>query len=232
MLKRVLVLLLLPLSSLGCKADNLNLKIRYDQVHGLQKGDPVIFEQNPIGIVTGVSYRDNGDYLVSVVIKKDSNTVATEHTKFFIVDDPVRQGHKAVEVAQIRPGGSLLKNQVTVEGSTRASVFFDQMMGGFEKGFENLKKEFEQFSQELSKVPESEAFKKLENELKDLAEAIEQSGKAAREEIEQQWLPRLKQELEKLKERLRKLGREDELKPLEIELERIKTSLYNHITIL
>jgi len=221
MFKKILVLLLLPLISLGCKADGLNLKIRYDQVHGLQKGDQVIFEQHPVGIVTGVSYRDNGDYLVSVVIKKDYTTVVTEHTRFFIADDLVRQGYKAVEVAQIRPGGSLLNNQATVEGSTRASVFFDQM----KDGFENLKKEFEQFSQELSMIPESEAFKKLENELKDLAEAIEQSGKAAREEIEQQWLPRFKQELEKLKERLRKLGREDELKPLEIELERIKTYL-------
>jgi len=225
MFKKVLVLLLLPLISLGCKADGLNLKIRYDQVHGLQKGDQVIFEQHPIGIVTGVSYRDHGDYLVSVVIKKDSNAAATEHSRFFIADDLVRQGHKAVEIAQIRPGGSLLKNQATVEGSTRASVFFDQMKDGFENGFENLKKEFEQLSQELSKVPESEAFKNLENELKDLAGAIEKSGKAAREEIEQQWLPRLKQELEELKERLRRLGREDELKPLEIELERIKTYL-------
>lgn len=225
MLKRVLVLLLLPLISLGCKADGLNLKIRYDQVHGLQKGDQVIFEQHPVGIVTGVSYKDNGDYLVSVVIKKDSNAVVTEHTRFFIADDPVRHDHKAVEVAQIRPGGSLLKNQATVEGSTRASVFFDQIKSGFEKGFENLKKELEQFSQELSKVPESEAFKKLKNKLKDMAGEIEQSGKAARKEIEQQWLPRLKHELEKLKERLQKLGREDELKPLEIELERIKTSL-------
>jgi len=225
MLKKVLVLLLLPLISLGCKADGLNFNIRYDQVLGLQKGDPVIFKQNPIGIVTGLSYRDNGDYLVSVVIKKGSNATATEHSRFFIADDPVRKGHKAVEVAQIRSGGSILKNQATVEGSTRASLFFDQMMGGFEQGFENLKKEFEQFSQELSKVPESEAFKKLENELKDLAGEIEKSGKAARKEIEQQWLPRFKQELEKLKERLRKLGREDELKPLEIELERIKTYL-------
>ena len=95
MLKRVLMLLLLPLISLGCKADGLDLKIRYDQVHGLQKGDQVIFEQNPIGIVTGVSYRGNGDYLVSAVIKKDSNAVVTEHSRFFIADDPGRQGYKA-----------------------------------------------------------------------------------------------------------------------------------------
>ncbi len=225
MLKRILMLLLLPLISLGCEADNLNLNIRYDKVHGLQKGDQVIFEQHPVGIVTDVSYRDNADYLVTIVIKEDSNAVATEHTSFFIADDLFRKGHKAVEVAQIRPGGSVLKNRATVEGSTRASVFFDQMKGGLEKGFENLKQKFEQFSQELSKVPESEAFKELENELKDLAGGIEQSGKTARAEIEQQWLPRFKQELEKLRNRLRKLGREDELKPLEIELERIKTYL-------
>ena len=225
MFKKVLVLLLLPVISIGCKADDLNLNIRYDQVHGLKKGDQVIFKQHPIGTVTGVSYRDNGDYLASIAIEKDSNAVATEHSRFFIADDPLRQGHKAVEVSQIRPGGLLLKNRATVEGSTRALVFFDQMKSGFEKGLDELKQKFEQFSQELSNVPESEAFKKLENELKDLAGEIEQSGKAARKEIERKWLPRYKQELEKLKDRLRKLGREDELKPLEIELERIKTRI-------
>ena len=139
MFKKVLVLLLLPVISIGCKADDLNLNIRYDQVHGLKKGDQVIFKQHPIGTVTGVSYRDNGDYLASIAIEKDSNAVATEHSRFFIADDPLRQGHKAVEVSQIRPGGLLLKNRATVEGSTRASVFFDQMKSGFEKGLDELK---------------------------------------------------------------------------------------------
>ncbi|MBU0986244.1 MAG: hypothetical protein KKH68_03230 [Proteobacteria bacterium] len=208
----------------GCRESGLNLKIRYDQAHGLKKGAPVIFEKNAIGTVTGIEYTDKGDYWVAVMIHTDF-AAATEHARFFIIDDPRDKSSKAVEMVRAHPGGTPLKNRATVEGSTRTSVFFDQMIGGFTQGFEDLTWQFDQFAKDLSRVPESEAFQKFESELKRLADEIERSGKTARDTIEKEWLPRLKQELEKLKERMRKSGREDELKPLERKLEKIKTSL-------
>ena len=46
--------------------------------------------------------------------------------------------------------------------------------------------------------------------------------KQARERIKHEWLPRIQRELDKLKEKLKQYGREDELAPLEKEVERIR----------
>lgn len=218
-------MLLLPLIFAGCTPDSLNLKIRFDQVHGLLKGDRVLFEHNPVGMVTNVTYTDGGDYEVAVVIQKDFAGIATEYSRFYIIDDPNSERHKGIEITQARTGGKPLKNLATIEGSTKASVFLEKMVGGFEKGFEEIEKGFERFVKELSRVPESEAYKNLEGQLKELSEEMKRSGNEAREKIEKQWLPQIEKELKKLKERLRKMGREQELKPLETEFKKIKTSL-------
>ena len=222
MLKKFLVLLLLPLVFWGCQESGLKLKIRYDQNDGLKQGDRVIFEQNHIGMVTGVNYSDEGFFLVEIVIQKEFTNAATEHSRFFIIIDPTDKSHKAVEMIEIRKGGALLRNNVILDGSTRSSALFDQMIIGFEKGLEDFKKQFEQFTEDLSKIPESEEFKRLEDELKSLYDEMKRSGKEVREKIQKELLPLLEQELEKLKERLQKDGREEELKPLEIEMEKIR----------
>ena len=222
MLKKLLVLLMLPLIFLACTESGLNLKIRYDQVQGLKQGDRVMFEENHIGMVEGVNYSDEGFYLVEIKIKKDFAKAATEHSRFFIITDSQDKSHKAVEMIQTRKGGALLQDNIIVNGSTRSSALFDQLIKGFERGFEDFEKQFEQFSEDLSEIPESEEFKRLENELKYLYEEMKRSGKEMQEKIQKELLPRLKEELEKLRERLQKDGREEELKPLEIELEKIK----------
>ena len=56
----------------------------------------------------------------------------------------------------------------------------------------------------------------------DLAEEMKRSGESVREKVEQELLPRLKQEIEKLRERLQKFGREEEVEELETQLERIR----------
>jgi len=221
MLKRIAILLMLPLVFWSCKGSGLNLKVRYDQIEGLKEGDRVISEQNHIGKVAGVFYSEDGYYVADLVIKKDFASAATEHSKFFIIADPENKGKKAIEMIQARKGGTRLQDGATVDGSTKSLVFFNQMRDDFEKGLQDLKKRFEQFSEDLSSVPESEEFKKLEKELERLAEEMERSGKSAREKIQKELLPWLKQELEKLRERLRKFGREEELEPLEIQMEKI-----------
>ena len=223
--KRIWLLLLLPLILSGCHPGGLNLNIRYAQIHGLVKGDRVMFEQSYIGKVGGITYTDGGDYTVAVVIQKDFAGAATEYSRFYITDDPKREGHKAVEMIQLHEGGTLLKDHATLEGSTRSSAFFERMVGGFEKKFEEIAKGFERFIEELSQVPESEAFRNLEEELKALSDEMKQSGKEAREKIQKEWLPQIEKELERLRERLREMGREDELKPLEVEFEKIKSQI-------
>jgi septal ring factor EnvC (AmiA/AmiB activator) len=103
--------------------------------------------------------------------------------------------------------------KIAFAGSIKPLISFDQVEGDLEKGLENLKKEFEQFSGDIT---ESEEFKKLKKELDRLAEELKRVGESAREKIEKELLPRLKEEIEKLRKRLQELGREEAVEPLEI----------------
>jgi len=220
--KKILMLLLVSLAFLGCKETGLNLKIRYDQIQGLNEGDRVIFEQNHVGQVAGIFYSEEGYYVVDVVIRKDFENAATDHSKFLITWDPEKEGRRAIEITQNPRGGTPLTDGATVIGTTRASPRSNQLWGDFGKTLDDLRKQLEEFADDLSKIPESEEFKKLQKELERLLEEMKKSGNAAREKIEKEVLPRIKRELEKLKETLRRLGREEEVKPLEVQMEKLR----------
>lgn len=222
MLKKVVILLIVSIIGLGCDAENLTLSIRFDQIDGLKSNDSVIFETNRIGKVEEVSYTKNGDYLVELKIHKPYMNAVTEHVRFYIDPDPQNNGRSAVEMIQILKGGKPLQNNTVIEGSTKSSAIIERVEKDLEMGMENFRKEFNELTEELKKIPDSEAFKKLEDELVNLYEQMKQSGKDAREMIQKEILPRLEQELEKLRERLHEKGRENELKPLEIKMEEIR----------
>lgn len=207
---------------LGCEAGNLNLFIRFDHIDGLKSNDSVIFETNRIGKVDGVTYTKKGDYLVELMIHKAYTNAVTEHARFFIVSDPQNKGRSVLEMIQILKGGSPLQNNTVLEGSSKSSAIIERLEKDIEKGMESFRKEFNEFAEELKKIPDSEAFKKLEDELVNLYEKMKQSGKEVREMIQKEILPRLEQELENLRKRLQEKGREDELKPLEIKMEEIR----------
>ena len=222
MVKKISMLLLVALVFLGCKETGFNLKVRYDHIQGLNEGDRVIFEQNHIGQVAGIFYSQEGYYLVDVVIRKDFASAATNNSKFFITRDPEKEGKKAVEIVQSPRGGTLLTDGATVIGTAKASSRSNQLWGDFGKTLDDLKKQLEEFADDLRKIPESEEFKKLEKELERLLEEMKKSGDKAREKIEKEVLPRIKREMEKLKERLRRLGGEEEVKPLEVQMEKLR----------
>ena len=216
MSKKIVMLLVVCLAFLGCTEEGMHLKVKYVQIQGLEKGDRVLFEQNQIGRVTDVSYEKGGYYLAEVVIKNDFANALTEHSRFFIIPDQRNTGKMAIEMTLVQKGGTVLIDGATVDGSTRPSAFLDQMLGDFEKGLEDLKKKFEKFTDDLSRIPESEEFKRLEKEFKRLTEELKRSGKAAGEKIQKEVLPRLEKELEKLREKLRKFRKKEEVKPLDV----------------
>ena len=222
LLRRILILLILFFGFLGCKESGLDVTIKYDQIQGLEEGDRVIFEQNHIGEVTRIFYSEDGYYTVDVEIRRAFANAGTEHSKFFITDDPKNKGRKAIEIIQARKGGLPLEDGARVKGSSKTSPVFTQTGESLEKKFEDIKKGFERLIEELSSLPESQEFKKLQRELERLAEEMKRSGESVREKVEQELLPRLKQEIEKLRERLQKFGREEEVEELETQLERIR----------
>jgi hypothetical protein len=220
MVKRVLIPLVLVLVFFGCKEGPLDIKIRFDRIQGLKEGNRVVFEQNHIGEVTGVFYSADGYYVVDSAIARHFANAATEHSEFLIIVDPQNRGKKAIEMIQTQQGGLPLEDGVTVQGSTKSSAVLGQTREDFEKGLGNLKEQFEQFFEDLRMVPESEELKKLEDEMERLAEEMKRSGKSVQEKIQKDLLPRLKEELEELREQLQKFGREEEVKPLETQMEK------------
>jgi hypothetical protein len=133
---------MLILGFCGCKESGLDVTIKYDQIQGLQEGDRVIFEQNYIGEVTRISYSEDGYYTVDVEIRTAFANAGTEHSKFFITDDPKNKGRKAIEIIQARKGGLPLEEGATVEGSSKTSAVFSPTGESLEKKFEDIKKGF------------------------------------------------------------------------------------------
>jgi len=217
-----MILMIVSIIGLGCEAENLNLFIRFDHIDGLKSNDSVIFETNRIGKVDEVTYTKKGDYLVELMIHKAYTNAVTEHVRFFIVSDPQDNGRSVVEMIQILKGGKPLQNNTVLEGSNKSSAIIERLEKDLEKGMESFRKQFNEFAEELKKIPDSEAFKKLETELENLYDKMKRSGKDVRDLIQKEMLPRLEQELENLRKRLHEKGREDELKPLEIKMEEIR----------
>ena len=85
-----------------------------------------------------------------------------------------------------------------------------------EKKFEDLKKEFKSFSEDLKCIPESEEFKKLEKKLDDLQDELRKGGNAARDKIEREVIPQLKEEIKRLKEKFLEQRQKEETRTIEI----------------
>ena len=207
---------------IGCEAGGKHLVVKFDHIYGLTSDAGVIFEKNRIGKVGEITYTKDGNFLVALKIEKAFTNAATEYTRFFIVSDPKYTDRKAVELIQTRKGGTPLKNNAMVEGSAESAVIMEQMQKDLAAEMKDLARQFNIFADQLKKVPDSKAYKKLEAELTNLYNEMKQSGKAVREMIQKEILPRLEQELQNLKKRLQENGKEDELKPLETEIEKIK----------
>jgi len=219
MCKKILILLIASFVFLGCKDNTRDLKIRYNQIYGLQEGDRVIFEQNHIGEVTGILYSSDGFYLVDIIIRENYANAATENSKFFITTDPQHEKKKAIEIIQVPKGGTVLEEGRTINGSTKSSTLFEKLEDDLVKRFQDLNERFKDFSEDLIKIPDSEEYKKLEDELDRLAQQLKQSTESMKQKIQTELLPMLREKMEKFREQLRKFGREEELQPLETRMD-------------
>ena len=208
----------------ACKEAGLNLKIRFDDIQGLQADNRVLFESNHVGQVTRVFYDKQGYYLVDLIIKEDFANAATEHSQFYIIEDPQTEGRKAMEIMLLRKGGTPLADGALVEGSTRSAAVYQKMLQDFNKQAGKVGRQLEKFFEDLKKLPESDEVKQLQRDLEELGRAMEEAGKATREKIENEVVPMMKEELERLKKRLENFGREKEVEPLEEQLEKLTTT--------
>ena len=218
MIKRTIILtilLILTRKPLVYAETNFNLIIKFDRIYGLIKGDRIIYELNHIGDVESVIYESDGIYNVSVTIKNNFANAVTEYSKFFIVDDPIKKGNKAIEVILEQTGGMPLKDGATVAGSSNRYTVLKKLEIDIEKGLDYLKKEHESFRDQVDRIPESEEYQKLKNKLADLLEKLKLATKEVNEKIQRELLPKIIRELDRIEKMLKKYGEEKQTKPSE-----------------
>jgi len=194
----------------GCS--NFSLELSFSDIQGLKKEDPIFFEQNKVGHVTHIAYTDTGKYIVSVDIEKAFKSAFTEHSRFKIIESPLKEHEKAIIMSLAQKGGEQLKKGVLVKAIPPSPLqgltpFIDQFKTGLDKMFNGMKS-----------IPESQEYQNFEKKIDELAQKMKTSGAAFQETIKNDLIPKLKQELEALTKALEDQGMKDEAKPLEKKL--------------
>lgn len=242
------LILFFVLFAAGCiLKNNLDFQLRFEKNPGLKADDPVIFEGNQIGTVGKVTYTEKGDYLMQVRVDSEFKNAATVDSRFYIEKTPDHTDKFFLMIEQEKPGGKIIEEGALVQGSLRKSFLnrfisdlttdlqsrlgdlrkeFEKnstkMQSGIENTINSLSAQFQELKKEVGKAPEREEVRQLRNSLNQLYADMLANEKSIRTKLQQEIIPQIEKELEELKERLQSSGREEEIAPLESELEKIK----------
>lgn len=83
--------------------------------------------------------------------------------------------------------------------------------------------QFNAFGDDLKKLPDSEELKQLEEGLKQFAEEFQKVQKDVQDRLRREIIPLLQKELERLRNEFKKEGREEELEPIDKQIEELYT---------
>ncbi len=197
-MKRLILIMLCGALLAGCSR-GLEFKIRFNAVDGLDQESRVIFDKNPMGSVTGVSYAEEGHFLVSVRIEKEFESAVTGHSRFFIVSDSGRPGKKAVEMIRVRSGGTPIGPGSVIQGTTRTSALMEQITEKLKTHMDDLGKSLKEFSGELEKEPEGSEDRKSGSQWDRLIDEIQNFIRLARDKVENEMLPRINELIDMLR---------------------------------
>ncbi len=216
MIQRTALFLLAIFLFSGCGGNDLKIAITYQEIDGLKVEDPIFYKEKPIGQVSALDSASGGDYRVEAVVHAEFRDSVTEYSVFQITEHPEKMGGKAIRMTLTQKGGEPLKEGAVVKGTSASSNWLEQTEKGLEQGLDELRKQYESFSEQLKKVPESDEFQNLRDELKRLGKELKQSGDEAREKIEKEVLPKLKEKLEELREKLEEFKGKEEKRGVEV----------------
>lgn len=204
---RMIALAVLCVGLSGCGDRNLHLKVHYRNTEGLHPGAAVLYNQRPIGSVVAVEPDPKGGYLVNVAVADKFAASATADSRFYLVDIADNPGKKQIEIEQNKPGGPVLADGSTVEGSERLTQLspFGEVFRQFSKGLRGMREKVEQFQQDLQRLPHSEEGKRLQQEWRRLTEEIAKAQSQTEESVKKDLLPKLEEEMEKLRERFNRM---------------------------
>jgi hypothetical protein len=103
MVKKRIISTIAALILIGCSATH-NFHVQFSDIQGLKKGDPIFFDETPVGTVVDVEYTDQGDYLVGVAVDKKFVDLPKDASTFYIDSAPDNASQKAVRIIQIQGG--------------------------------------------------------------------------------------------------------------------------------
>lgn len=206
----------------ACWSRDVRINVKFDHLSGLAREDRIVFEGNTIGSVQAITYNPDGSYTVQVRIEKGFENAVTQYSHFRIAADPKFSDRKAVIVILDQSGGTPLKSGVTIAGDSEENDFFNQLQKDLESGFAFFKEQIDKIDRDVRQYPQSEEYRQLKKSLEDLAAEIRSKERQTREKIKGEWLPKIQRELDNLREKLKQYGREEELEPLEKEVDRIR----------
>ncbi len=205
----------LGISCVACVDGALNIAILFDNVDGLKRGDPVIWQGNEIGAVKNIGYLDTGKFKVEADIKGDFKKAVLENSEFYVSSHPSVADQKIIEMIIIGTGGKPVKNGTVFQGSTRISALIKKERVGLDGWINDLSARLEKILDDIEKLRKDEEYQKLKTELDQLAKDLEESGEKMSDRLENEVLPKLKEEIQKLKERLGEPEKEEIVKPIQ-----------------
>ena len=218
-----LLLIIVTACLLGCNQGGLKLKVRFDDIESLKSNDRIYRQEKVVGVVTEVIKTDENNYMAALTLKKEIGVEATRQSRFYIDQDPKVGSRSAVVMVAGESGGAPLKNGDVVDGSGKSFALFHRLQKDAQQGLQDVMSQFDQFSHNVKRIPESEEFRQLENDLKALVDKMVASGEAAKKTIQVEIVPKLEKQLNIIKDKLKALGRENEVAPLEIEIEKLRS---------
>lgn len=222
-MKSRILLIFTAICLLGCNQGGLKMKVRFDDTGGLKSGDRVYHQEEVVGVVTDVIETDEKKYLAALTLKREVAAKATRQNRFYIDQDPKDGNRLAVVMVAGQSGGAPLENGDVIDGSSKSFVFFHHLQEDVQKSLQDVMSQFDQFSRNLKKIPESEEFRQIEKDLKALVNKMVASGEAAKKTIQNEIIPELEKQIKVLKDKLKALGRENEVEPLEVEVEKLRS---------
>lgn len=210
-----IITLFLGISCVACVDGALNIAILLDSIDGLKKGDPIIWQGNEIGAVKNIGYLDTGKFKVEADIKDNFKKAVLENSEFYVSSHPSVADQKVIEMIIIGTGGKPVKNGTVFQGSTRISALIKKERVDLDGWMNDLSARLEKILDDIEKLRKDEEYQKLKRELDQLAKDLDESGKKMSDRLQNEVLPKIKEEMQKLKERLGAPEKKETVKPIQ-----------------
>ncbi len=158
------------------------------------------------------------------VIVEQERPGGTLLKKGSIVQGSVKGGYFEEIISDLKEKAGVAENELR-EALDELKKFLNTKTRQFDKELEatldDLSRQFQNFKSEISKIPDSQEVKQLEENFKQFAEEFYREKEEVRNYLQNEVIPKLRDELDRLREKLKKEGREKELEKIDRQMDEI-----------